>query len=318
MRYMMQPRWIRQATLFIFLAVLAVPAISAGKAPPLVSTQWLEDHLQDQNLLILDVRADSNYNFAHIPGAVGLAYKNWETPRDTGCLLAAPEADLTSRLQALGLNNDSHVVVYAHGNTASDASKAAAVFWILQAMGHDNVSMLNGGFTKWTFEGRVVDNKKPAPSAGNFVARKDPSKIATFEDVKKAIKDGSAVFVDARSSVQYFGHEKRADVECYGHIPYAFTLPGDFMTNAGINRAPATIKDKKTLAKMVKGIGLPRNHNTQIIVYCNTAQLAGLDYLVLHNILGYRNVKVYDGSMLEYCKVRGDLPAVRFTWAHGR
>ncbi len=301
--------------LSFLLLLMAIPMVAMAGGSPLVETGWLSGNLGKQGLVVLDVRAESNYRFAHIPGAVNLPYRKWEPACESGCQYMAPVEGLQKELRRLGLNMDSRVVVYGHGNTASDASKAAAVLWVLDSLGVANTSMLNGGFTKWTFEGRKVDNKIPSPPAGDIVLRKDPSMVATVEDVKKAVSSGSAWLVDARAGYQHFGHTKRADVQCFGHIPGSINLPADFLTNAGINRAPATIKEKETLRRMVRGVGIPARSSTPLIVYCNTAQLAGLNYLVLHRILGYSKVKVYDGSMLEYCQM--DLPLERFSWGSG-
>ncbi len=289
--------------------------VSAAGTAPLVSTDWLDKHKSDKAVVIVDVRSDANYGFAHIPNAVSIPYTELEPKSTTGLFVVPGEKKLTELFQKAGINKNSHVVVYAHGNTVSDASKAGASYWIFKAMGHKKVSMLNGGFTKWTFEGRVVTNKVPNRKRGDIVAKKDPSIFADFHEVARVVQKGGAIFMDARNSVQYFGHEKRADVTCYGHIPGAINLPADFLTHAGINRAPATLKEKKDLQRMVTGVGIPSTKSTTIIVYCNTAQLAGLNYLVLKDILGYRNVKVYDGSMLEYCKLKGKLPVEIFSWS---
>jgi thiosulfate/3-mercaptopyruvate sulfurtransferase len=180
-------------------------------------------------------------------------------------------------------------------------------------MGHENVSYLDGGFTKWTFEGRIIDKKKPTPQPGNFTAKPDTGKVATLKDVIANLKTKEAIFLDDRSALQHFGISKRPDVVRYGHIPGSINFPVDFMTNAGINRAPATIKSVKELEAMAEGVGLPRDRNRKIIVYCNSAQQAGMGYFVLHDIMGYRNVKTYDGSMLEYAQEK-KLPLVRFAW----
>jgi thiosulfate/3-mercaptopyruvate sulfurtransferase len=216
-------------------------------------------------------------------------------------------------MRALGVNESTHVIIYDQGNTALDATEGCAAVWILESMGHENVSYLDGGFTKWTFEGRLIDNKKPAPQPGNFTAKPDTTKVATLDDVIANLKTTEAIFLDDRSSVQHFGISKRADVVRYGHIPDSLNFPADFMTNAGINRAPATIKSREELAAMAQGVGLPKDRNRKIIVYCNSAQQAGMGYFVLHDIMGYRNVKTYDGSMLEYAQVIR-LPLMKCAW----
>jgi len=296
------------------LCLVAAPAWAADGSSPLVSTEWLQNHLKDPGIVIIDVRTEANYKFAHIPGAVSVAFEGLEPmSEEEECQLMIPPDAMTRVLQEAGVNRSSHVVIYDHGNTASDASKGAAALWILRVAGHTKVSYLDGGLTKWTFEGRVVDATVPTPPRGDFVAGRDVSRVATLDDVVAAVNAKNTVFVDTRSAVQHFGVEKRADAERYGHIPGSVSLPAGLLTDAGINRAPATIKDKGELAALATGLGVPQDKNTKLIVYCNSAQQAGLGYLVLSEILGYRNVKVYDGSMLQYAASE-DLPLVRFAW----
>jgi len=292
---------------------VSAPVTARAESAPLVTTDWLASNMGAKNLVILDVRTETNYGVGHIPGSFNIPYAKWEIlDEDRECQLMPTPEKFTEMLQAIGVNSDSHVVVYDHGNSIGDATKGATAVWILEAMGHSNVSYLNGGFTKWTFEGRIIDNKKPQASPGNFVAALDSSKVAALQDVVAKIDKG-VVLVDARNSNQHFGDDKRGDVDRYGHIPGSISLPAPFLNNAGANRAPATIRDAKQLAEMARGVGIPADKNTEIIVYCNTGQFAGMDYVVLHDILGYKNVSVYDGSMLEY-SADEDLPLVRFAW----
>jgi thiosulfate/3-mercaptopyruvate sulfurtransferase len=305
-----------QSILFMFLmgATAFVPSAAIAGGAPLVSTEWLGQNLGAPDTVIIDVRTEANYDFAHLPGAVSLAYAGLEPfNKATMCQMMPTPADLTGMLRSLGVNDSTHVIIYDQGNTALDASEGGAAVWIMESMGHENVSYLDGGFTKWTFEGRMIEKKKPTPQPGNFTAKLDASKVATLKDVIANLKTKEAIFLDDRSSVQHFGISKRADVARYGHIPGSINFPVDFMTNAGINRAPATIKSRKELEAMAKGVGLPRDRNRKIIVYCNSAQQAGMGYFVLHDILGYRNVKTYDGSMLEYAQDK-KLPLARFSW----
>lgn len=304
----------------IFMLLLAVVgfmsspvAVTAGTAP-LVTTQWLEKNLGAKDLVIIDVRTTTNYGVGHIPGSFNMPYVGWEPFNEKKqCQLMPKPEDLTEMLQAIGVNASSHVVIYDHGNSIGDATKGCASVWILETMGHANVSYLDGGFTKWTFEGRIIDNKVPEGKAGNFVAKVDSAKVVTLKQVLQKMKKKGMVIVDARNSDQHFGDGKRGDVERYGHIPGSISLPAPFLNHAGVNRAPATVKLKEQLAEIVKGVGIPSDKNKEIIVYCNTGQYAGMDYFVLHDVLGYKKVSVYDGSMLEY-GADDKLPLVNFTW----
>ena len=311
-------RKLLQSVIFMLLLAVAgfmsAPATVTAGTTPLVTTQWLEKNIGAKDLVILDVRTATNYGVGHIPGSFNIPYVGWEPFNEKRqCQLMPKPDDFTPMLQSIGVNKSSHVVIYDHGNSIGDATKGAATVWILEAMGHANVSYLNGGFTKWTFEGRIIDNKKPEAKKGDFEAKVDTAKVASFEYVLDKVKKKDAVILDARSSGQHFGADKRGDVERFGHIPGSISLPAPYLNNAGANRAPATIRSKDQLADMVKGVGIPGDKNKEIIVYCNTGQYAGMGYFVLHDLLGYKKVSVYDGSMLEY-GADDDLPLVMFTW----
>jgi len=311
----------KQWYLLIFLLVPALaglmaptPAVSAGAVPPIVTTEWLQKNLNTKGVVVIDVRTEANYGFAHIPGAISSPYLQFE-PMDTDrqCQLMPTPEQFTEMMRQLGVNNSSRVIIYDHGNTESDATKGGASVWIMESMGHDRVSYLDGGFTKWTFEGRVVDNKKPTPKAGDFQARHDPAKVATMQEVTDNLKSGAWLLVDDRNALQYFGTTKHANALRFGHLPRALSFPAAFMTNAGANRAPATLRSKEELAAMARGVGIPEDRQTKIITYCNSGQQAGMAYFVLHDLLGYEKVKVYDGSILEYSAAE-DLPLIKYTW----
>ena len=310
-RYLIQPLIIALLMATGFSLVL-LPAQT--EAANLVSTAWLAKNMGAPRLVVVDVRTGDNYAFAHLPGAVSLPYftgcEVWNKARM--CRLMPPPSSFTKEMRALGVNQDSHVVIYDQGNTIGDATEGVTATWVMDAMGVKNVSYLDGGFTKWTFEGRKVVKTLPKPAPGNFTARRDMSKVATLKDVVAILKTHKAVFVDARSANQYFGVSKEAAVLRFGHIPGSLNWPAPFMDNAGVDLAPATLRSKQELEKQAEGVGIPAGKNTPIIVYCNSGQFAGMGYFVLHDILGYRNVKEYDGSMLEYAQ--HNLPLAKYSW----
>jgi len=305
----------------IFIALLVASGCASmpttaveAQTNSLITTQWLEKNLKSGNMVIIDVRTASNYAVGHIPGAFNIPYNQWEPlNEDRECQLMATPDEATKMLQAIGMKSSSHVIIYDQGNAIGDATKGCATVWMLEALGKTNVSYLDGGFTKWTFEGRILDNKKPQSKRGSFVAHLDPAKVTSLQQLTKAIKRQDTILVDARNSNQHFGDSKRGDVERFGHIPTSISLPAPFLNHAGVNRAPAVVKQHDQLAKIVQGVGIPAKKDQTIIVYCNTGQYAGMDYFVLHDILGYSNVSVYDGSMLEYA-ADDDLPMVNFSW----
>ena len=305
--------------LIVFLIAPAgfiAPAAAGARAvPTLVSTGWLARHLGEPDLVVIDVRTASNYDFAHIPGAVSLPYYSGCRVISTAkmCYVTPPPTAFSAAMRAIGVNRSSYIVIYDDGNTASDATKGTSAVWVMQSMGVRKVSYLDGGFTKWTFEGRKVTRAKPSPTPGNFMARPDRSIVATLSGVVYNLKTHKAIFIDARPAEQHFGVDKEASVPRYGHIPGSLSFPATYMTNARSDRAPATIKSRRQLAAMARGIGLTPDKDHPIIVYCNSGQFAGLGYLVLHELLGYRHVRVFSGSMLEYAS-NEKLPLTRFEW----
>ena len=307
-----------QTVIFMLTAAVVgfavAPVTVTAGTNSLVTTEWLENNLAADDLVIIDVRTTTNYGVGHIPGSFSMPYIAWEPFNEKKQCPLMPEAKyFTDMLQALGVNGSSHVVIYDHGNSIGDATRGCTCVWILEAMGHSNVSYLDGGFTKWTFEGRIIDNKKAEGEKGDFTAKVDPSKVVDLQQVVEKMKNKNTVLVDARNSNQHFGDDKRGDVERFGHIPGSINLPAPFLDHAGVNRAPATIKPEKQLAEIVNGVGIPADTDREIIIYCNTGQYAGMNYFVLHDILGYKNVSVYDGSMIEY-GLDDKLPLVNFTW----
>jgi thiosulfate/3-mercaptopyruvate sulfurtransferase len=107
------------------------------------------------------------------------------------------------------------------------------------------------------------------------------------------------VFVDNRLPEEDFGHEKKSYIKRFGHLTGSRLWPADFMTNAGIEFSPSFLRDTAELKKMASGIGIPADRNVEIITYSNRGLQAAMGYFVLHDLLGYKNVRVFDGSMLE-------------------
>ncbi|MFO7760544.1 MAG: sulfurtransferase [Thermodesulfobacteriota bacterium] len=310
-----------QATI-IMLAVmtagfLLIEGVASAGVRPVITTEYLAKNLADPDLLIIDTRTEADYGLGHVPGAVNIPYEEWHLhSEEDDCFLVTEEADLVELLRKKGLNNNSRVVVYDHGKIFSDVTRGGFVYWVLRSRGHENVSYLNGGFSKWTFEGRMIDNKRPVMKTGDFSAGKTAkARVIGFEQLQEAVEAGDAVLVDCRSSEQHFGASKRADISQFGHIPGSLSLPATFFSNAGSDRAPVTIKNKEELSRVVKGVGLPADKDQELIVYCNIGQWAGMVCLVLKDILEYGNVSLYDGSLYEYVWKSFE-PLARYSWGH--
>jgi len=272
---------------------------AAAESQKLVSVDWLAENLETPNVVVLSVGAFTQYEKNHIPGAVK-AFGPWQTMNDEYVGFMMPKVnDLVSMLRSYGVNNDSYVILYDEGVTAQDTAKSARALWTLEALGHDKVAILNGGFAAWTQAGKAVSTEPVVAAPGNFSGELAESKLATKAEVKKALKSSKVFIVDTRLPDEDFGHEKKNYIKRFGHLPGSLLLPADFVTIAGIEFSPSFVRHLEQLQEMAKGVGLPANKDVEIITYSNRGTQAALGYFVLHDLLGYTNVSVYDGSMLE-------------------
>lgn len=307
---------IRKFHLFIaitLMSLFALPGLSLAADGPLVSVDWLAKNLNQKDLVILSVGAFTQYEKNHIPGAVN-AFGPWQTMNDEFVGFMMPELDdLEQMIRDYGVNNDSLVVVYDEGVTEKDTAKSARALWTLHALGHDKIAMLDGGFAAWEREEKPVTTDVTISSAGNFTADFKAAKVATLDEVKSKIGNNKVVFIDTRIPEEHFGHEKVSHIKRFGHIPGAKLWPGSFMTNAGVDFAPSYLKDLGELKQMAAGVGIPDDKNTEIITYSNHGKSAAMGYFVLHDLLGYTNVKIYDGSLLEYAPLK-DLAMETNAW----
>ncbi len=271
----------------------------------IVSASWLADNLSQPNLVVLDVRlSPQEYKFGHIPGAV-CAFARWRQ-RLNGVPFMLPPLDyLKEKLREFGVNNKSDVIIYADGHTLSAIAWACRVAWTLDVLGHNSVAVLDGGISQWMYESRPLDTKIEHPPKGDFVPDLDVTKLATIDDVRFL----GAKIVDMRVPARYFGIEKGRTTARYGHIPGSLSVPSGWLL---VSRIPRLIKPREEIENIVYGAGLPEDKDKEIIVLCDTGHLASLGYWVFRYVMGYKKVRLFDGSMVEYCMY--PLPLVRYSW----
>ncbi len=278
----------------IFIVALLVVSTSAQKLPAkLVSTEWLAANLTKENLRIIDVRNDiRDYWQGHIPGAV---YFSSDAMRlaDHGvpAMLIPPEA-LAIMLGKMGIHRETMVVVY----TEQGDYKAAYLLWALDYIGHVRSAIVEGGFEKWKKEENTITQDYPKiipvryelPSILNHKVR------ATLDEVKNVVTDSSAVLLDVRPAQLYTGEAgmwKRK-----GHIKGAVNhFWGDDLKEDG------TWKNAEELRTVYRQLGATPDKS--IIVSCGQGLMSAHAYFTLRYILGYPNVKNYDGSFNEWSNI---------------
>lgn len=280
---------------------------------PLVETDWLAAHLDDPDLRVVDLRWRGDdtgrqlYLQGHIPGAVHLDWHldlNGASPDDR---LLPPER-FAALMEANGIGNATRVVAYAK----TDHSGAARLWWALRYHGHDQVAVLNGGFTKWLAEGRPVTTDLPTPPPARFVAHLQPRWLATAADVERVVANLSADarLVDTRPVEQYTGRAvwtphgslflppNQDGVEISGLRVRGGRIPGAVHLHASRNLAADwTYRSPAELQALAEAAGVMPEQ--RVILYCGVGISASLGLFALH-LAGYRNLALYDGSWIEW------------------
>lgn len=305
-------------SLMAVAALLFSALAQAMQVPgPLVEVPWLAAHAKQ--VVILDVRADTRSFTAkpvfrkdkktgkeklarvggHIPGATLVDYKKVRVTRKVDGreveYLIPPKADFEKLMQAAGVKRDSAVVIVTRGVGNLDMTMATRVYWQLKYYGMDNATILNGGMAAWLSDGKAVSTAAAKPKRGNWVAtaeRKDM--LATSADVERAVKDGEQL-VDNRPISQYLGVYKKSYVYAKGHIPGAKNFPNELLTEHG---GPAKFLPTAELKTLSTELGIKPEAPT--ITYCNSGHLASGGWFIMHELMGNRHVKLYDGSMHEW------------------
>jgi thiosulfate/3-mercaptopyruvate sulfurtransferase len=265
----------------------------------LVDTAWLEEHLRDDGMRIVEV--DENpalYAEAHIPGAIGFDWKTDLQDQVRRDFLGAE--DFGTLFGARGISSDDLIVLYGDRNNWF----AAYTYWYLKYYGHDNVRLLNGPREKWIAEGRPTTTDVPAYPAATFVARPgDPAIRATREQVLSAL-DADVNLVDVRSPAEFAGEliapagYEQEGAQRPGHIPGAASVPW-----ASAVQEDGTFKSREDLEALYRGKGVL--DDAPIIAYCRIGERSAHTWFVLHELLGHDDVKNYDGSWTEWGSLVG-------------
>ena len=259
----------------------------------LIDTETLALNLGREDLVIIDVRGQGAYT-SHIPGAVHSTWHEYSDPQATAKGLLDPDvARLEKRLQALGVNNSSDVVVYA--NPFDNWGDEGRMFWMLQYLGHKSVKILDGGWPKWTAEHRRYEHEPVRPKPGNFTASIQPDVIIDKQELKKMVKSPhrDRVIVDARSVEEYAGKEIDG-LPRSGHIPSAVNIPW-----SGFLRQDATVKPLSVVREMFHAFGM--NEQQEVITYCLGGLRSAWVYFLL-KLAGYERVRNYPGSWWEWSR----------------
>lgn len=259
-----------------------------------VSADWLTDHLDDDDIVVVDVRFPQFYMQAHLPGAVNLPVFFLGGPGGG----PPPPAALAPRLGRLGISPDTHVVAYDDGASSS----AAHLFWALRYLSHPRVSILDGGITNWRHEGRDWDYSPVQSQAVDYVPGSvDESVVAALDDVRGIVNGNVGTIVDVRSPGEYLGVQISAARS--GHVPGATNV--DWTNNLQVAEdGISLLRPDEDLRRLYQEAGI--TPEKQVIVYCQSGSRATETFMVLRK-LGYPRVAVYGPGWQEWGN-RDDTP----------
>jgi thiosulfate/3-mercaptopyruvate sulfurtransferase len=301
----------------VLVAVLVVGAGVQANSPEIdaiVSTQWLEENLEDPDLVILDVRTPDEYTAGHIPGAVNSPEADWYINPPFGPdvpWMELPEVDdLEVTIGNAGITGESLVVIVSRTvdpfalYAIAGATRVAVT---LLYAGVENVAILDGGWDKWAAEGKDTSTVPVTPAPVTYEADVNEAMFVTMDYVEERIgRIWRYKIVDGRDVDVYFGVTLEYLWTAYpGHIPSATSLPVPWLCTFD-EEGIGTYKDIDVLGEMASGVVgrqvcgwwgcLPR----EIIATCGVGGYASTVYFVLSEVLGYENVKIYDGAAQEW------------------
>jgi thiosulfate/3-mercaptopyruvate sulfurtransferase len=264
----------------------------------LVSAQWVEENLDNPKVVLIEVDEDTSaYDKSHIKGAIKL---DWTLDlQDQVRRDFLNKAQFEALLSSRGVANDDTVVLYGGNNNWF----AAYAYWYFKLYGHQDVKLLDGGRKKWELDSRELTSEVPTRPATTYTAQEQDKSIRAFRDeVIAAI--GTQNLVDVRSPDEFAGrllapaHLPQEQSQRAGHIPTAVNVP--WSKNANDD---GTFKSDEELKALYDEVGFDENKDT--IALCRIGERSSLTWFVLHEILGQKNVKNYDGSWTEYGSLVG-------------
>jgi thiosulfate/3-mercaptopyruvate sulfurtransferase len=269
----------------------------SGYAHPetLVDTSWVADHLQDPNVRLIEADEDILlYEIGHIPGAVKL---DWHVDVQDPVSRDFVDKEGFERLMSRwGISNDTTIVLYGDKNNWY----ATYSFWLFTQYGHKSLKILNGGRAKWEAEGRPYTKEVPSYAPTTYHAQDADESIRAFRDqVAAGLKDPNRRLIDVRSPQEYSGellhmvNYPQEGAQRGGHIPGAKNIPWATSANSD-----GTFKSVEELRQIYEGKDITPDKD--VVTYCRIGERSAHTWFVLTQLLGYPQVRNYDGSWTEW------------------
>ena len=269
----------------------------SGYANPdvLVSTDWVAEHLDDPNVRLVESDEDVLlYDLGHIPGAIKL---DWHTDLQNQVARDfVDKAEFEALMRRNGIGNDTTVVFYGDRNNWY----ATYTYWLFRYFGHKDARVMNGGRAKWEAEGRPMTRDVPTYPEAQYTAQESDERIRAYrDDVLKQVESGAPSLVDVRSGPEYTGEVlhmagyAQEGAQRGGHVLGAQSIPWSTAANED-----GTFKSPTQLKEIYEGKGITPDKN--VIAYCRIGERSSHTWFVLRELLGYPDVRNYDGSWTEW------------------
>ncbi len=290
---------------WLALALFAWFALARGAfaASPLVDVEWARANLDKPGIVYVDFRPPTDFLRGHIPGAVSSNYAKdgWREERADKVpdMLPAKLEPLAAMIGKLGIDNRTHVVLVPPGMSSTDVGIATRVYWTLKVLGHDEVSILDGGMAAWEAAKAPMQAGAAKPADGKtFQPKPRMEMVVTMDDVKKA-KAAGVLLVDNRPEDQYVGINRHPKATESGTIEGAKNVPNGWLTVNGGGK----FRSSAQLAQLFKVAGVPTSGDQ--IGFCNSGHWASVGWFAASELLGNKKARMYDGSMLEWTMLKG-------------
>ena len=268
------------------------------KLSPLVSTEWLAEHLSAPDVRVADAswylpqarrNARAEYEAAHIPGAVFFDIDELSDENSPLPHMLPPAPKFASHMRRLGLGDGNFIVVYDGAGTYS----APRAWWMLRAMGHEEVAVLDGGFPKWKRESRPIEDLVPQPHLRHFTPKPNNGLLRSFDQVMQNLSSRREQVLDQRSAPRFAGKEAepRPGVRP-GHIPGSLNVPYSELSNED-----GTLKSREDLVRVFSSHGVDLMQPA--MTSCGSGITAAIGLLALQ-VAGARDIALYDGSWAEW------------------
>ena len=263
--------------------------------PVLVTTEWLADHLEDDGLAIAEVDENPDlYDEGHIPGAIKLHWReDLQDPVERDLI---EKDEFEALMGRSGISNDTALILYGDRNNWF----AAYAYWYLKLYGHADARIVDGGRQKWIDEGRELSTDTPSVQPASYTASDRDESIRIYRDqVRESLGTAGGELVDVRSPQEYTGElvsppgYEQEGAQRAGHIPTAKSIPW-----AQAVRDDGTFKSADELRELYGAKGV--TPDKAVTAYCRIGERSAHTWFVLRELLGYEDVKNYDGSWTEW------------------